>query len=65
MFAEPGVLKDVGLRECVAVEEEEMAKALIGLKGEVGDFKGSCGGSRDEGHVHNWQITMVFIPIFR
>ena len=53
MFAEPGVLKDVGLRECIAVEEEEMAKALIGLKGEVGDFKGSCGGSRDEGHVHN------------
>ena len=65
VLAEPRVLKNVKLRECVPVEEEEMAKSLIGFKDEVGMFERCRGDSGGEGHDCSWRMIVAFIPIFR
>ena len=64
MLAEPRVLENVRLGECVPVEEEEMAKSLIGFKDEVGTFERCRGDSGGEGHDCSWRMIVAFIPIF-
>ena len=64
VFAEPKVLEDVGLGECVSVEEEEMAEGLLGFEGEVCEFKGCCWNSGGEEHDDSRRIDRAFIPIF-
>ena len=64
VFAEPRVLEDMGLGECVPVEEEEMAKGLFGFEGGVCDLEGGRGDFGSEGHDDNWRIDRAFIPIF-
>ena len=64
VFAEPGVLEDMGLGKRVPIEEEEMTKGLFGFEGEVCDFKGGSGNSGSEGHDDSRRIDRAFIPIF-
>ena len=64
VFAEPRVFEDMGLRERVSVEEEEMTEGLVGLEGEVCGLKGGCGKSGGEGHDDSRRIDRAFIPIF-
>ena len=64
VFAEPRVLEDVGLGERVPIEEEEVAKGLLGFEGEAGDLKRGSGNSGGEGHDDSRRIDRAFIPVF-
>ena len=64
MLAEPGLFENVGLGECVPVEEEEMAESLMRFKGEVCGSEGCCGDSGGKGHDGSRRMVAAFILIF-